>query len=525
MKNKKLYIILSLIIVVILAIFVFFIISYIKMDKNVYTIEENSVLYTNSLQYIKVQGKGRLEGKIDGNYYLYDTVGTEVSKYKIGKTAVVFRDGDPFVYIYGEAYQVTKTGEIEKLYGENKVSTSNPTKFFKLDDRKYLMVDSNITSKNNVINLSNYAYIELDKIGNATFVNNKESFKTINPLVINGSYFSFDIANEKLKYDKDTINLKNIIGSTNNYVKKTDSVITDSNGTESPSDDKNNSGNDGSNGSNGGSGSNKPIVEMDINYYDDYLNSIITSVNNLVVSLKNANDTTSKLISQKTVYYDFNKWVALKSVKSNSTTIEISYSVFDPNSEYDAVFIRVVDSKQNEKTYYLNKDNTSYTIRNLSPNSQYNLLFGYKTNSSNNEIIDDDVIVNTTKTNYSLTIDKISNKNIVGSDNKTISIYYTLKVDNNYKFKSARIFFMSDGEELYSNFLVNNTSSNQEGEVTGDLIGQDGIYKGEITLPANQSLGNENLLSLDTVEFCNSNDINQCSINSDFSLDYVFYAE
>lgn len=527
--NKKMFALLVILLVILLGLFVYFIYSYQRMDKNVYRVETGSVLYTNTLEVVKVAGRGKIEGKLDGNYYLYDVVGTKTNKYKIGKNAVVFNESDSYIYLYGDAYQILKTGDVEKLSGESKISKNNPTKIFKLADRKYLFVDSSITSGDDkIVDTKNYLYIEIDKNGNATFANNKVNFKTINPIVINGTYFTFDIANEKLTYDKNTIDLKNVIGSSNVYVKKNSKVIVDSEvdlDEDEESEDKDKDKTKKKNG--GGGGLDQDVVQLDYDYYDDYLNSIITSVNNLVISLRNTNDTSKKLISQKTVYYDFNKWVALKSVTSTSSSIELSYSVFDPNTEYDVVFATLVDPDGNEKKYSLNKNNTSYTIRNLKSNTEYNIKFGYKTNSSNKDEYVDDVVISTTAADYELKVNKISTKEIVGSvpaSTKT-SVYYTLKVDKNIKFKSASVTFTSDGRELARQNLKNEIEGNSVTSVNGDLISKDGIYNGVITLEENASLGYENLLKLEDIMVCNSEDINSCSYTTDFDVSFKFYSE
>ena len=520
-NNTKLFILLSVLLVVILGVFLFFIIRYSKIEKNVYDIEEGSVLYTDSLQYIKTSGKSKIKQAFNGNYYLYETNGVETVKNKLGKSVVVSTPNNSYIDLYGDAYQVLVNGEIVQFKKTNKVSKSSPTKLFKLDDRKYLMVDSNIVSKNDkVINTNGYLYIEIDKNGNASFANNNLSFKTINPITLSGSQFDFDIANETVTYDKKDISLKSIIGSSNKYVRKENMLITDNkvvNETESNTTKTNSS-----------SGDTDPFVEMDIGYYDDYLNSIITSVNNLVVSLRNANDTSSKLISQKTVYYDFNKWVALKGVASTSSAINISYSVFDPNSEYDVVFVRLTDHDDNSKIYYLNKNNTSYSIGDLKPDTEYNLEFGYKANNTNKEKIEDEVVVSTCKAAYDLKVTKISTKNIISSSSMQITIYYDLKVDLNYKFKTAKLTFTSNGNELATETLSNDSSANTATVISSDQIGENGIYHGKLVLEENvlfDSSGAENILSLDEAVICRRDDTSSCSIDPSISINYKFYNE
>ncbi len=60
----------------------------------------------------------------------------------------------------------------------------------------------------------------IDKLGNALLLNNEINAKTINEMIISTDEFSFDVANESLVYDNENIDLKKIIGSTNEHVKQ-----------------------------------------------------------------------------------------------------------------------------------------------------------------------------------------------------------------------------------------------------------------------------------------------------------------
>ncbi len=544
-KNSRLFVFLAILLIVILAMFVYFIISYAKMDKNVYEVDVGSVLYTDSLKYIKTTGNAKIEEKLDGNYYLYETVGADTNRYKLGKTTFVAKENDSYLRLYGDIYQILNTGSVKHLVKENKVPKSAPTKLFKLDDRKYLMVDTNIKSKDDtVIDARGFLYIEIDKNGNASFANSDLSFKTINPIVLTGAQFNFDIANEELTYDKTKIDLKTVIGSSNEYEEVENTTIYDSE--EKKEEEKATSTSSSSTSSSSTTKKTtkkkkkvvtepETVVEMDVGYYDDYLNSIITSVNNLVVSLKNANETSSKLISQKTVFYDFNKWVALKSVGATSSTIDITYSVFDPNSEYDVVFIKLYKSGSDTgKTYYLNKNSTSFSIGDLTPDSEYNLKFGYKTNDATGETIEDEVTICTTVADYDLQITKITTDNLLEDNTTQLSIHYRLKVDLNYKFKTAKLVFTSDGTELGSVVLSNTAPKSSDESDQGSKvliaedIGKDGIYNGVLKLQKGRTLatGNSvNILKLQDVEVCKRDSTNSCEEDLNLKVEYIFYNE
>ena len=332
MKNKKFkvnntsaFIFLTIIIAIIIALFVFFIFKFNKLDDNKYDISIGSFFYTDDYNYLKTENKSYLAQRFDGNYYWYQTVNNKKVKEKIGTNPVVYNKSDYKVYLYGTAYQVKSSGEIESLEGLTEITKASPTKFYKLRDRKYLMVDSNMKTDDGSIKTSGYLIIELDKQGNATFANNELNIKTIKPLILKGTTMSFDIANEKLIYDKKEINLKNIIGSTNKYKKE-----------EPKEEDEEDKDKDKSKNNN----TTTTVENSDMGgiYYDDYMRDVVYSVNNLTQSVTEVNDKTDDSVKKGEIYYDFSKYVALKYVSSSVSTIEVSYAVVDMSIKVSSLF-------------------------------------------------------------------------------------------------------------------------------------------------------------------------------------------
>ena len=66
-SNTKLFVLFALLLIIILGLFIYFLVAYIKLDKNVYNIEEGSVLYTDTLQYIKIDKK--VEGIVRSDFF------------------------------------------------------------------------------------------------------------------------------------------------------------------------------------------------------------------------------------------------------------------------------------------------------------------------------------------------------------------------------------------------------------------------------------------------------------------------
>lgn len=463
-SNTKKYIFFALITLVIVGLFVFFFIKFNKLDDNNYSLTAGSIMYNDDYNYLSVDKSSYLSQKIDGYYYLFQKEGNKTKREKISKNPVVFNKNDYKIYLYGSAYEIKSNGDVITLDNKTEISKTSPTKFYKLRDRKYLMVDSSLRTNDGSIKTTGYLIIELDKQGNATFANNEMNIKTIKPLILKGTTMNFDIANEKLIYGKKEINLKNIIGSTNAYTGESIK-----NKEEKETDDKKNSSGSGGSGGGGGGGNNS--------YYDEYITNVINSVNNLTTSVTEVNDKSDMSVKKGEIYYDFSKYVALKSVDSSITTLTINYAVVDANNEYQSVFVELDDNLDNVSRYYLNKNEIVYTIRDLMVDHNYTLSFGYKLVGSDEEVVEDVVNVKTKAPTCSMRVTKLS----------STSLTYNIKISSEYKLDSGNVVLSVLGGEVLGTSGINMDAAISDKGYTGNIQ-----FRG---------LGDINVLSLDNVVY------------------------
>ena len=415
-NNIRVYVFFAFTIIIIIGIFVFFIFKFNKLDNNKYPIKVGSVFYNDNYDYIKVEKESYLAQRLDGNYYWYQKNKNKTTKENVGANPVIYNKNDYKVYVYGSLYQVLSSGEIKTLSGLTEIAKTSPTKFYKLRDRKYLMVDSKLRTDDKSLYTSGYLIIELDKQGNATFANNEINIKTVKPLILKGTTMNFDIANEKLIYGKKIINLKNIIGSTNTYKEDT---------SKKEKDDKN-QGNSSTSGGEGDSSSDT--------YYDEYMKDVIYSVNNLTKSVTDVNEKTDTSVKKGEIYYDFNKYIALKGVNSSVSSITVSYAVVDSNNEHQYIFLTIDDGNGFTNKYYLNKNENSYLIRDLQVDHNYTLSFGYKLVSDNDDVVEDIVNVKTKSPSCNISVSKVSRT----------SLTYNVKISPEYKFDSGTVNLYTD---------------------------------------------------------------------------------
>ena len=72
--------------------------------------------------------------------------------------------------MYGKYYEIGVGDNIDIVDGETVIKSSALTKFYKLADRKYLIIDKDIKTADGLLSTTDFLMVDLDKIGNATLV-------------------------------------------------------------------------------------------------------------------------------------------------------------------------------------------------------------------------------------------------------------------------------------------------------------------------------------------------------------------
>lgn len=422
-KRNKIYfgivLVASLILII---IFSFFIAKVIKNGKIEYFIDEGSILYDKDKNLIKLESESVLKIKWNDEYYLME----DKNMYLLGTNSIIYNPSKDIMQLYGKYYEVTSGGEDNVIvYEDETVVRTTESKFLKIADRKYLIIDPVIKTENGSLNTKNYLIVELDKMGNATLINNEVNLKTFEPTTIITSNFTFDIANEQLTISDQIIDLKKIIGSTNEYVKPEDKP---SDGEDDNSSDNNTGNNDG-NTSEGGN--NEGQIGGDNNNDDENIDDII----------------------------DKTKTTSIISVNPSVVNISIDYVIYDPLNEYESVFVEVRDDNNTLVSVgYFDKMNTNFIITGLKANITYKLTFKYiyYREGVRVEEIFDEASVTVGKPSISLKVDKVTSK----------TIYYTVLLDKDYSLDTLTVNLVSDLEDgsqikLYNTF-DSNTLANKE---------------------------------------------------------------
>ena len=215
--NKSLFSIFAVVILLSIAIIIISVIVVNGYDREEYSVASGTYAYDEEYNQIKTKEQGTIKKNWFDIYYLTENDGKK-ERFNLGKTAVTYSSREDKVTIYGVSYEILKDATVEKNETTQEIADLKKSRFFKLDDRRYLITGETIENANKSLSTEKYLLVILDKAGNTTILNNEVSAKTINALTLKTPDYTFDVAKEKLIYkDLSEIDLKKIIGSTNEY--------------------------------------------------------------------------------------------------------------------------------------------------------------------------------------------------------------------------------------------------------------------------------------------------------------------
>ena len=422
-RNKIFIIIFSIIVVVMIVILVSAVGIAQKNGSTVYSVSNNSIVFDSETNLIDTSKGGSIKQRWNGTYYYLDIDDVE---YELGDIPVVYEKSKDKIEIFGQNYLVNKDGSIIEGEEFTEITNYSETQFYKLADREYLIVSPEIYTEDKSIYASKYLLVYLDKKGNASVLNDSINLKTINPLTLVFDKYKFDIANEKLLVDTKNIDLKQVIGSTNEYKEKehhmNDEVDLDY---ENLADQYN------------------ALVESFQQYIDDstlfidaantiFANANFNVTNSIVQGTTNSGTATNNLTN-------ITKMVSLRGAIANSTHIDVTYAVSDVGDQYQVVYLLVtgiIDGEETTEKVLLDKYGSTYRIPKLSPRHEYTISLGYIERVKDlagewilQDQIEDTINVRTIKPDISIKIDKISKG----------YVHFTFKMKEEYALEGGSI--------------------------------------------------------------------------------------
>ena len=442
MKNKRNFIIILIIAIITIVVFSLFLSKYLKMSKIEYNVEAGSMVLDVDKNYINVLEDAKIRVKWNGNYYLkYDN-----KNINLGDNSISYNDLTGEITLYGTVYKITSDGKVITYNNETVIPNSTDTSFYKISDRKHLLIDRVISNNDKTLETNNFLLVELDIQGNAKLSNNKVNVKTLKEMTIYTSKYSFDVSNEVISFGKHDVDLKKIIGTTNIHKKENIPSEVDIN----PQN-----GGTGENGNNPGQPSSAGNTNTDV--IDDVTPNPINPddiINNTDNPTDNGNS--SEIIDdlkKKT------KLTSVVSIRELMTSVDIDYVIYDPYDEYKSVYMEI-QKGNNLEVIYLNKNNETLTIKDLVPDTTYHLRFYYTYVGENDEIekeVFSENDVRTLKPKYDISIYRISRNNDITYKVTMQQGFLINKISVNLKFS----YIDEDGS-------IKQFNQNYEENVTGN---------------------------------------------------------
>jgi hypothetical protein len=225
--------------------------------------------------------------------------------------------------------------------------------------------------------------------------------KTIAPTKLVTSEYVFDIANEVLNFGAYDIDLKKIIGSTNQYVPESNGQG-DGNGSGNAGNEGSGDGSAGGNGGTGGGvgtgGTGTGIGTGSGTGPGDVIN------NSDIGNVPDIGELMDKI-----------KMTSIIRISEGLNQIDVDYVIYDPYNEYGSVYVEVVSGGKVE-VIYLSKTDTHITLNNLLANTKYKLNFIYTTSVVDSETGESELVphtfeqfeLKTKMPEYSISVYKIS---------------------------------------------------------------------------------------------------------------------
>lgn len=422
-RNKIFIAVFSIIIIVMVVILVLSVNIAQKNGSTVYEVSSNSIVFDSETNLIDTSKGGSIKKRWDGSYYYMNT--QELS-YELGEIPVVYEKAKDKIEIFGQNYLVKDDGSILEGEAFTEIANYQEAQFYKLADREYLIVSPEIYNEDKSIYASKYLIVYIDKKGNASLLNDSINVNTINPMKLTFDKYTFDIANEKLLLNNKTIDLKQIIGSTNEYVKKephmNDELDLDY---QNLADQYNALIN-----------SFEQYIEETTSFIDA-ANTIFANANfNVTDSILNGTTNTG---NQATNLTNITKMVSLRGAIANSTHIDVTYAVSDITDQYQVVYLLVtgkINGEDMTEKILLDKYGSTYRIPKLSPRHEYTVSLGYIERVKDlagdwvlQDQVEDVINIRTTKPDLKLSVDKISKG----------YVHFTFKMKEQYALEGGSI--------------------------------------------------------------------------------------
>ena len=366
----------------------FIVINYVNNDDSKITVSSGSLIFADDDSIIELISEGELTKKWDKKYYLTDT---EHQSTCVGLNPVIYNQNEKSVNLLGEVYRIYPDGTTLKYPSGTLITNTNESSLYKLQDRDYVFVGNEVYSFQPGFESKDFMKIKLAKNGNALLQSQGLNSKTINHVLLVSGELYFDVGSEILYSNNIEINLRKVIGSTNEYDGAP--IIYDLTGFARPETSTANEkipdieeynltagtggdAGDGGTGGNGGTGGYGGYGGTGgsggFGGYGGYGgNAGDGGAGGLGGTGGDGGD-------GGTTRQDESYYLSVDGIISGVNSITVDYSVYDPTNKIGRIICQIAkEGTETYSTYVLNKYDGSYTIHGLEYDTSYKLAIAY----------------------------------------------------------------------------------------------------------------------------------------------------
>lgn len=190
------------------------VVNGVKNTDDKIVVSTGSLIFTDDDNILNINSDSEIVKKWDSNYYLN---GEGFDSVCLGKNPLVFNASSKILSLYGECYRAYPDGTVVKYPNGTEIQNTNESSLYKLTDRNYAFIGTRVYSFTEGFDTSDFMRIRIAKNGNALLQGNGLNSKTINPVLLVSGDLYFDVASELLYSNGKEVNLKKVIGTTNEF--------------------------------------------------------------------------------------------------------------------------------------------------------------------------------------------------------------------------------------------------------------------------------------------------------------------
>lgn len=181
-------------------------ISVIQAQAASYSLAAGSVIFDNARSAVELTEDSTLQKRWNTDYILH--MGEK--EYDCGENTVAYSQSNGAVQIFGGGYYVDESGNVIMLQNFHEITDTGNTGFYKLTDTSFVVTGKDIHTEDNSVQTTDYAYVVMDKVGNARVMNQDVNLKVLSGNKLQCGTLSLDAGEGSLTFGNNTMALASV---------------------------------------------------------------------------------------------------------------------------------------------------------------------------------------------------------------------------------------------------------------------------------------------------------------------------